>query len=41
MIYNYYDYEEKTPEDEFIKEEINTLLEQIELEKTVVKIKYV
>ena len=38
MIYNYYDYEEKTPEDEFIKEEIDTLLEQIELEKTVVKI---
>lgn len=38
MIYNYSDFEENTPKDELVKEEIETLLKHVELEKTIVKI---
>ena len=37
MIYNYYDFKEKTPKDESVEEEIETLLEQIKSEKIIVK----
>lgn len=37
MIYNYYDFEEKIPKDEFVEKEIKTLLEQIKSEKIIVK----
>ena len=37
MIYNYYDFKEKTPNDESVEEEIETLLEQIKSEKIIVK----
>ena len=33
MIYNYYDYEENAPKDEFVEKEIKVLLEQINNEK--------
>ena len=36
MIYNYYDFEENAPKDEFVEEEIKTLLEQIKSEKIIV-----
>lgn len=36
MIYNYYDFEENAPKDQFVEEEIKTLLEPIKSEKIIV-----